>query len=335
MVSLGKIKDEMRSAIVKIGENPLSDAIVKSALGSVPQPFGDFLVRLYENAAGSASDKSTQIIQLLDNLQSFSERELQRFSEEIAANKSLLIKNDKALSDLLLLSQNIRNTINQMHHNQISMSEAIRRIESSITEFYSMSNRATEDLKELLQMQENKVMHEFRKISNNAEKYNIEVPAERLSFYLRLRDHLQMAYRIFLIQVQMSDKLFESLKNRGIETGMGSKDELLFRLYEKMIEEEREMTVFLRQTTENTNELNSFANILLKNNIEFLQDLPILRKLYEHFCWWRAKYDLYKDDPRMCIIFVGPKQGKLFPPEVDELLEQKIMELKRECLLVI
>jgi hypothetical protein len=37
----------------------------------------------------------------------------------------------------------------------------------------------------------------------------------------------------------------------------------------------------------------------------------------------------------MCIIFVGPKQGKLFPPEVDELLEQKIMELKRECLLVI
>src|SRR5215208_4537966 len=296
MVSLGKIKDEMRSAIVKIGENPLSDAVVKSALGTVPQPFGDFLVRLYENAAGSASDKSTQIIQLLDNLQSFSERELQRFSEEIAANKSLLIKNDKALSDLLLLSQNIRNTINQMHHNQISMSEAIRRIESSITEFYSMSNRATEDLKELLQMQENKVMHEFRKISNNAEKYNIEVPAERLSFYLRLRDHLQMAYRIFLIQVQMSDKLFDSFKERG-------------------------MTVFLRQTTENTNELNSFANILLKNNIEFLQDLPILRKLYEHFCWWRAKYDLYKDDPRMCIIFVGPKQGKLFPPEVDELLE--------------
>jgi hypothetical protein len=144
-----------------------------------------------------------------------------------------------------------------------------------------------------------------------------------------------MAYRIFLIQVQMSDKLFDSFKKRGIETGIGSKDELLFRLYEKMIEEEREMTVFLRQTTENTNELNSFANILLKNNIEFLQDLPILRKLYEHFCWWRAKYDLYKDDPRMCIIFVGPKQGKLFPPEVDELLEQKIMELKRECLLVI
>jgi hypothetical protein len=45
---------------------------------------------------------------------------------------------------------------------------------------------------------------------------------------------------------------------------------------------------------------------------------------------WHAKYDILKDDPNMCLIYVRVKQGKPFPRKIEDLIKKRIEQLKEE-----
>lgn len=70
--------------------------------------------------------------------------------------------------------------------------------------------------------------------------------------------------------------------------------------------------------------------VLLGNNQEFFADMRELATLYEHFSWWLAKYDILKDDPNMATIYVGPRQNKPFPQNIEDLIKKRIDLLKEE-----
>src|SRR5215204_3328470 len=49
--------------------------------------------------------------------------------------------------------------------------------------------------------------------------------------------------------------------------------------------------------------------------------------------YWLAKYELLKDDPNMCLIYVGLKQLKRFPVGIELVIYNKIKELKTQTLM--
>ena len=172
------------------------------------------------------------------------------------------------------------------------------------------------------------------------EKFDVAIAAERLRFYLRLQDHLRMANKIFLNQIIVRNQLEELLqKHEGINDKiqktskiMGA-DDYLYQLHPFMNEEENRLFDFIRRMTRDTKQFNSYATLLLESNKEFYTDMPELAKLYEHLSWWHAKYDMLKDDPNMCLIYVGVKQKKPFPSNIEGLIKMKIEQPRKETLL--
>ena len=100
-----------------------------------------------------------------------------------------------------------------------------------------------------------------------------------------------------------------------------------------MNDKEKEMFDFLRRTTEDFKLINTFARRLLQDNLEISTELPQLKLLYEHYCYWLAKYELLKNDPDMCLVYVGPKQKKGFPIGIESLINEKIKALRKATLM--
>jgi hypothetical protein len=156
-----------------------------------------------------------------------------------------------------------------------------------------------------------------------------------------LQEYLQMSNKIFLNQLAVRRQLETSLQNREeireqinrLKDRYRSADDFLYQAHHIMNDGERELFNFIKKTTKDMNQFNLYARYLLANNKEFFIDILELEKLYEHLCWWQAKYELLKDDPDMCLVYVGVKQGKPFPTQIDHLIKTKIEQLREQALL--
>jgi hypothetical protein len=104
MPSRSAIKRNMKNAMEYMRKHPVLDAAARSLLEEIPV-VGGFLVKIYENAAGSDEDKSQKILQFLSNLEQHEKEEFNRISKFIECNHDLLIKsvieNRIAVSDLI------------------------------------------------------------------------------------------------------------------------------------------------------------------------------------------------------------------------------------------
>jgi hypothetical protein len=63
-------------------------------------------------------------------------------------------------------------------------------------------------------------------------------------------------------------------------------------------------------------------------NEEFVTRSELLKELIVRYSTWQAKYQLYKDNLNMCLIYVGPDQYAGFPAGIDDHINEMITQLK-------
>lgn len=165
-------------------------------------------------------------------------------------------------------------------------------------------------------------------------KFDFTVNADRLLFYLKLEYFLENSYRIFIEQNKAVRKLLIQLRSKGHEATTMKKglDEKIYDLHkhDAMDDEDLKLFAFIREVTDETERFNWYAKHLLMNNPEFIDQLPKLRDLLIHYSTWQAKYQLYKGDPNMAVVYVGPDQKAGFPDGMDSDIDLMISQLKRE-----
>ena len=115
-------------------------------------------------------------------------------------------------------------------------------------------------------------------------------------------------------------------KNSGHDVGY---DEIFHYFHNNMDQYQLSLFDFLRKNTEDTKKFNLYAASLIKNNPEFVEELPELKQLLDHFSIWLCKYEIFKEDPHMCLIYVGPKL-KTVSKVVDHYIQKIIEDLRRD-----
>ena len=68
---------------------------------------------------------------------------------------------------------------------------------------------------------------------------------------------------------------------------------------------------------------------LLSRNRDMFPLVPDLHELYAHLSVWVAKYERFRDDEGMCLIFVGVEQNMRFPRQVERKIREAVDELDR------
>lgn len=329
MVAWSDVKNRIKDALISIQSNPLADTLVKSGLKEIPF-IGNLLSNIYESSTGSLNDKSAQIIRLLDNLYKATEAQLEKIAFAAEANQEQLAKNSQSLVRLVEITDSVHNNLIDIENAQLDIiklgSQILEKIEKSEDRIVGEFKTTTTELKNIIL---------------GVEKFRSSSLPEQLRFYLKLQEYLRMSNKIFLNQLAIRSQLEESLGtreqvgellNRMENRDIGA-DDFLYQARPLMNAEEVKLFDFIRRTTEDMNRFNYYAKSLLENNVEFFRDMTELTILDEHLSWWQAKYDLLKDDPNMCLIYVGVKQKKPFPSKVDELVKLKIEELRKQTLL--
>lgn len=311
------LKERIKKIIDRIRKNKVLNAAAKSLLQEIPI-VGNFLVNLYENSADSEETRTNQIIQILENLQKFNEHQFEDLKNVIQLNKEYLLQNKKSLSQLVTITTEISYKLDE--------------ITSLIGKLEHKQTTSFEQVREEIQESENR-LKEFMKLNLSSVKFDIIVPADKLNFYLKLKGFLDIQKEIFLKQVDLADELLDEFSDKEIDdalNGRKGKDYAFLGLHHKMNPTQLEKFNYIRKITEHMKEYNSYAKDLLTNNKEFQQDVDELKKLFEHYCCWQAKYELLKSNPDMAIIYTGPDQQKPFPNQIDYKIIQKINELKKE-----
>jgi hypothetical protein len=327
------VKIKLKDVLYKIKENSIVDAAVKASIEEIPF-IGNFLLALYENAPENDDEKYKQITKLIENLSELRQFDLKLLYDNIQANRKEILTNQNSLTKLVVDSTNILNIVKSIDMGQVSLRDGQEKIFMLLDK---MREERTKDTRSILNELENiqiNTMYNFDKIRSDIVKFDLNIPADQLLFYLHLLEHLTNSYEVFhnqnTIQWRLEDSLRKRQYTKPIEMGY---DEFFYKTHSKMNDEEREMFNFLRRTTDDSKRFNSYARKLLQDNLEIFIKMNELEKLYEHYCYWLAKYQLLKDDPDMCLIYVGPKQLKRFPVGIESEINNKIKELRKETLM--
>ncbi len=108
-------------------------------------------------------------------------------------------------------------------------------------------------------------------------------------------------------------------------------EDLFESLYNKMNGKEKNMFYFIRTITDSMAKYNNEMFNLIDSNRDFLEDedVPELVELYEHLRLWKEKYESKKNNPRMCLVYVGVKENKPFPKKITETAMRKYEHLKK------
>lgn len=92
--------------------------------------------------------------------------------------------------------------------------------------------------------------------------------------------------------------------------------------------------IIIRRVTNDTERFNWYAKELLMKNEEFVRNSDLLRQLMVHYTIWQAKHQSYKDDPNMCLMYVGPDVLAGFSLQINNYIEKKITDLKKKINLI-
>jgi len=313
----GEVKTKISSTIKEIQKNPILDAFATSALESIPV-IGGLLNKVYENSKDSPEDKTTQLIQILENIQKFDQEEFNKLTEILTQNREVILTNKESLSRLLSITDSIVLRLDQIQE----LLEELK--EQELSGVYELKTKIENLQKELVK--------EIKRLNPSSSKFKHYLPSERLIFYLNLQTILKNAFEIYNAQNEIAHKLCDKLLNQGHKVS-GDKqglDYALYELHDKMDYNDRKTFQYIRKVTDDTRDFNSHAKDLLLVNEELVEESPKLKELLRHYSIWQAKYELYKKNPSMCLIYVGPDQNAKFPDGLDSEIIQKIKQLKEE-----
>jgi hypothetical protein len=331
----GAVKGKISEILKEIRGNQYATAAISTALSEIPIPFlGTFLAKVFDSAIGSDQEKYNEIINLLENLQKMRETDLESLTDAIAATRQQMERDSSTLKKLVLQTNLIVEQLYRIERGQEKIGIGNTKILQAVQTVIEREGMATTELINKMDYLETTIVSNFENSNPIVKKFDFSIDAERLLFYLGLQEHLLESGRIFFNQAVISDKLVDSLRSRGniIEAGEG-KDEVLCKFYDVLNRDEREMFNFLRKTLKDVWKFNSHSKDLIMTNRECLTEIPEFLKLVEHYSWWQAKYRLLRNNPHVCLIFVGVRQKKRFPKEIDDLVSKKISELRKGTVL--
>lgn len=308
MTSWYVVKERIQSALQTVKSSPVLDSAAKTALKSVPY-LGDFLVNLYDSTGGSEAERTEKILEILGRLEGFHSQQFKQLTSMLADDREILIRDSQALDKVLGAANETL--------------ERLRRIDSGQADLRESSKQVNEVLSEM--------KGDLRQLSEGTHEFDFEIAAEQLVFFVNVSRLLEQSYEIFFYQNGLARQLTNSLASRGYAIGAGRGfDDGLRELHFAMTAEEEEIFTSIRTITDDMRGVNVKVKTLLKSNKDFFELLPDLRRLYEHLSWWNAKYELLKDDPDMCLVYVGVDQQKPFPQGIERLLAQEIERLQDE-----
>jgi hypothetical protein len=272
--------------------HPMIYDAIQEAGRLLPPPVNGIVEHIYKKYGSNGKEKATlEVLEYLESIKTMSEENYRRIRNELEEIKIDMAKTQdvKKIQEILISQGQILN-------------ERLYYLETSVLQ-------GTSDILFALDGGQKNTMDSFEKISKRLEVYDYENAASRLTFYLELNRLLEIARRIFLNQNDLAKILKNNTDDKRLESitvnGNGL-DERLCRMHPHMTEEEKKEFDLLRKITDDTYTVNHHMKVLLQNNKEFRKDSIDMEKLYDHLCWYVAKYQIFKDDPDTYLIYLDP-----------------------------
>jgi len=251
-------------------------------------------------------------------LQKFSQEQLKDLEHIIKENEEQIKNSANSLSKLLEITGSVANKLDE--------------IEDLIHQLAKLGRSETDQIKERIAELENNLLAEIEKLG--VSEFDYTIPSERLLFYLKLDYFLRNAHSIFLEQNKIAHTLYRDILKKGHQATTEKKglDYPLYELHKNNLMDRDDLKIFsyIRGVTNDIERFNWYAKELLMKNNKFVSKSDLLAKLKIHYSTWHAKYQIYKDDPNMCLIYVGPDQNAGFPKGIDGYIDDMISQLKRE-----
>jgi hypothetical protein len=153
-------------------------------------------------------------------------------------------------------------------------------------------------------------------------RFSVDVAGDQYVFLLTLKRFLESTRHLFDIQMALARDL-----KRGIESTRRGLDDAIREVADKIPVERYWLRRRLRNETDNMREVHGALLGLLSRNRDAYFLVPGLHELYEHLSLWVAKYERFRDDEGMCLIFVGVEQNLRFPKDVEAYICNAVDEL--------
>ncbi len=298
MSLLEKFREHASEALDMIREHPVLNVAAKAAISQIPV-VGDLLVEVYESSRSSEDNKMVQLGRVLERFEHFQQQEFESLKARLPNIVVQTRKNGQALGQVLELSEGLIKQIG-------GLSEGIDRNHG-----------------EILRIQE-----EIRTQSSKRVELDSSYLGDRIFFFVHLRRLLRPTKALFFNQLKLADAILHNVP--GAPSGDGLDDDVR-RFHDQVPEDRRSAMRALRRHTDDMQKIHRTVHRLLGRNRAFAEDIPELDELYDHLSMWLAKYELLRTDDRMCLVFAGAAQGKAFPSEIEQKLDQKIAELRGEA----
>jgi hypothetical protein len=152
---------------------------------------------------------------------------------------------------------------------------------------------------------------------------------KRLMFYREMIVHLRASHDLFIDQCKIRNRLLRSLGHDPKTFDWEKLEETLANAYTDMNNEQRNLFDFIRSITENSLfKRNGEMLALLKKNPDYFDELPEFQLLQSHLELWCSKFEAFlKPRQDYCLIYVGVKEKKPFPTQIEEKVDQAIKDM--------
>ncbi|HKG30752.1 MAG TPA: hypothetical protein VKA91_05730 [Nitrososphaeraceae archaeon] len=326
---IGKVQE--RHPIVFTSLTKLLPFIIPSTISSLPKVSISYvesikyIQALVDNLTSENVDKLIEILKDISESGSNNfEQTYNQLSKE-GMNLELLLKNKENSAE------NLEKVIGvYLKKSEEEKDEVISELKVTQREIRRELRQEARQITLKMEKSEHNLLQAIEKI--NVSTFVYDLASERLLFYLKLKYLLDKSWAVFKDQNKIAHNLLTQIKSKGHEPKTSKKglDYALYELHKnsKMDTEDLELFDDIHKVTDNTEKINSSAKGLLINNNMFIKEFSLLRELIIHYSTWQAKYEIYKDDPHMCLIYVGPDQNAGFPTGLDKTIGEIITELK-------
>jgi hypothetical protein len=138
--------------------------------------------------------------------------DLKSLYDNVDANRKEILRNQNSLNRLVSDSTEMLNTVKAMAAGQVGIRDGQEKILNLLDALREEGKKDTKTILSELEIVQKKIMDNFDKMSYNIMKFDLDYPADRLLFYLRIVEHLSNSNEVFHNQNKVQGLLTESLR---------------------------------------------------------------------------------------------------------------------------
>ncbi len=167
---------------------------------------------------------------------------------------------------------------------------------------------------------------------------NAKQPLNLIDTMVKIRSAMSINKQAFISQINIRNELGEMLDKRLEIDKKTSWEKRFFKQHEHMNAEELFVFSQIRAYTQGPLlESNQLILDLINSNKTVIDQVPLMDELRNHLIIWLNKYHkIFKDNKKMCLLYVGVEDGAPYPSAVDQQvidwLEQNNIKDKKELI---